>query len=103
MGSVLYLSSLNDKRMMRQARAQPARVQEPRSAPRSILRLGHNVCALARAERLALLVDAEAYFRAFYEAALNAKRSITILAWDFNSQTRLHFDAAEPGGPASRR
>jgi len=101
MGSVLYLSSLNDKRIVRQARhgrSHPARVPEPRNAPRSILRLGHNVCAVARAERLALLVDADAYFRAFYQAALNAKRSITILAWDFNSQTRLHFDAAEPGG-----
>ena len=101
MGSVLYLSSLNDKRTMRQARRggpEPTRLPEPRSAPRSILRLGHNVCAVARAERLALLVDADAYFRAFYQAALNAKRSITILAWDFNSQTRLHFDAVEPGG-----
>jgi phosphatidylserine/phosphatidylglycerophosphate/cardiolipin synthase-like enzyme/uncharacterized membrane protein YdjX (TVP38/TMEM64 family) len=101
MGSVLYLSSLNGKRPMREARhagPQPARSPKPRSAPRSILRLGQNVCAVARAERLALLIDADAYFRAFYHAALNAKRSITILAWDFNSQTRLHFDAAEPGG-----
>lgn len=104
MGRVLYLSSRNDKRAIGRARQalhgrpHPARSPEPRSAPRSILRLDHNVCAVARAERLALLVDADAYFRAFYQAALNAKRSITILAWDFNSQTRLHFNPVEPGG-----
>jgi phosphatidylserine/phosphatidylglycerophosphate/cardiolipin synthase-like enzyme/membrane protein DedA with SNARE-associated domain len=54
---------------------------------------------VARAERVALLVDAEDYFRAFYQAALRARRSITILGWDFNSQTRLHFDPVDEGGP----
>ncbi len=65
----------------------------------SLLRPGHNCYAVARAERVALLVDAEAYFRAFYQAALRARRSITILAWDFNSQTRLHFDPVPEGAP----
>ena len=67
--------------------------------PESILRPGYNAFAVARAERVALLVDADAYFRAFYQAALRAKRSITILGWDFNSQTQLHFDAVPEGGP----
>jgi uncharacterized membrane protein YdjX (TVP38/TMEM64 family)/phosphatidylserine/phosphatidylglycerophosphate/cardiolipin synthase-like enzyme len=57
------------------------------------------VCAIGRAERLALLIDAAAYFKAFYEAALRAERSITLLAWDFNSQTQLHFDPVPAGGP----
>ena len=65
----------------------------------SLLRPGENCCAVARAERVALLVDADAYFKAFYDAALRARRSITILAWDFNSQTRLHFDPVPEGGP----
>jgi phospholipase D1/2 len=88
MGSVLYLNQPREART--QARDDPAR---------SLLRLGHNCCAVARAERVAFLVDADAYFRAFYQAALRAKRSITILAWDFNSQTRLHFDPQTPDGP----
>ncbi|HEX6321620.1 MAG TPA: hypothetical protein VFZ84_22350, partial [Burkholderiales bacterium] len=67
--------------------------------PESLLRPGRNCFAVARAERVALLVDADAYFTAFYQAALRARRSITILAWDFNSQTRLHFDPVPEGAP----
>jgi phospholipase D1/2 len=94
MGRVVY---------MNRARHAHPRGDEPRHEPpprqRTLLRLGYNCCAVARADRVALLVDAEAYFRAFYEAAMRARRSITILAWDFNSQTQLHFDPVEPGGP----
>ena len=50
-------------------------------------------------ERVALIVDAKDYFRAFYEAALRARRSILVLAWDFNSQTRLHYDPVPKDGP----
>jgi phosphatidylserine/phosphatidylglycerophosphate/cardiolipin synthase-like enzyme/uncharacterized membrane protein YdjX (TVP38/TMEM64 family) len=102
MGSVLYLSPRGERRAMKpaaQGRLKPVASSEPRMAPRSILRQGHNCCAIAHADRVALLVDANAYFRAFHEAALNARRSITILAWDFNSKTQLHFDPIEPGGP----
>jgi phosphatidylserine/phosphatidylglycerophosphate/cardiolipin synthase-like enzyme/uncharacterized membrane protein YdjX (TVP38/TMEM64 family) len=67
--------------------------------PESLLRPGHNAFAVARAEKFSLLIDAEVYFRAFYQAALRARRSITILGWDFNSQTRLHFDPVPEGGP----
>jgi phosphatidylserine/phosphatidylglycerophosphate/cardiolipin synthase-like enzyme/uncharacterized membrane protein YdjX (TVP38/TMEM64 family) len=89
MGSVLYLN-----RGSQRADATPQA-----DGPESLLRPGYNCCAVARADRLALLVDAEDYFKAFYEAALNARRSITILGWDFNSQTRLHFDAVAESGP----
>jgi phosphatidylserine/phosphatidylglycerophosphate/cardiolipin synthase-like enzyme/uncharacterized membrane protein YdjX (TVP38/TMEM64 family) len=65
----------------------------------SLLRPGYNCHAVARAERAALLIDAADYFKAFYQAALQAKRSILILAWDFNSQTRLHFDEQGPDAP----
>jgi phospholipase D1/2 len=50
---------------------------------------------------MAILIDAQAYFRAFHDAALRARRSITVLAWDFNSRTRLHFDPVPEGGPPS--
>jgi phospholipase D1/2 len=90
MGSVLYLR----RRLQR-------RPPQDDTAPAtdSVLQPGYNCCAIARADRLAVLVDAQAYFRAFYEAALHARRSITILGWDFNSQTRLHFDPVPEGGP----
>lgn len=93
MGRVLYLNRGTQEPPV----ARPAEVRE--LPARSLLRPGHNCCAVARAERLALLVDAQSYFRAFRDAALRARRSITILAWDFNSQTRLHFDPVPPGAP----
>ncbi|HYD57470.1 MAG TPA: VTT domain-containing protein [Burkholderiales bacterium] len=88
MGRVVYLNRVREGY---------AREAPPRQ--RTLLRLGYNCCAVARAERVALLIDADAYFKAFYQAALRARRSITILAWDFNSQTRLHFDPVDAAGP----
>ena len=69
MGSVLYLP--------RGLQRKEVSLTAATTRPESILRPGYNACAVARAERVALLVDAEAYFRAFYQAALRAKRSIT--------------------------
>ena len=94
MGSVLYL----DRGMRRTRTAKVSKLETAGAGP-SILRPGYNVWAVARAERVAFLVDAADYFRAFYEAALRAKRSILILGWDFNSQTQLHFDPVAPGQP----
>ncbi|MBV8031619.1 MAG: phospholipase, partial [Betaproteobacteria bacterium] len=97
MGRVVYMREREAKG--RRAAPTPALQAASELPPRSLLHVGRNCCAVARANRLALLVDAEAYFKAFYKAALRARRSITLLAWDFNSQTRLHFDAVEAGGP----
>src|SRR3954463_12863459 len=98
MGSVLYL----DRGLRRGgARGAAAAAQSGDAAGAALLRPGYNCWTVARAERVAFLVDAADYFRAFYDAALRAKRSITILGWDFNSQTRLHFDpVARDGAPA---
>src|SRR5690348_7672828 len=95
MGSVLYLD--RGMRGRRPNGGAPARAQSAH-AP-SLLRPGYNCWAVSRAERVALIIDAADYFKAFYEAALRARHSITILGWDFNSQTRLHFDPVEPNGP----
>ena len=65
-----------------------------------ILAEGRNCWRVARADRLAFLVDAAAYFRAFKEAALKARHSILIVGWDVHSRMRLEFpDAARPGVP----
>ena len=97
MGSVLYL----DGRLRRQARVALVKKEKlaERSPAKSLLRLGYNCWAIAHAERVAFIVDAKDYFEAFYRAALRAKRSIVILGWDFNSQTRLHHDPAAGDGP----
>jgi phosphatidylserine/phosphatidylglycerophosphate/cardiolipin synthase-like enzyme/uncharacterized membrane protein YdjX (TVP38/TMEM64 family) len=92
MGSVLYLDR-GARRSDAHGRAQPSA---------SLLRPGYNVWTVAHAERVALLVDAEAYYRAFYQAALRARRSIVVLGWDFNSQTQLHFDPVPKGGPPAQ-
>ena len=57
----------------------------------SLFKPGRNCCRLASARRATLLVDGEAYFRTFAEAALRATRTIVILGWDFHSQTCLHL------------
>jgi phospholipase D1/2 len=97
MGSVLYL----DGRLRRHARIGLVRKEKAaeRAAPKSLLRLGYNCWAIAHAERAAFIVDAKDYFSAFYHAALRAQRSIIVLGWDFNSQTRLHFDPVPKDGP----
>ena len=96
MGSVLYL----DRGMRGRRNGAPAAAPQVREthAP-SLLRPGYNCWAVSRADRVTLIVDAADYFKAFYEAALRARHSITLLGWDFNSQTRLHFDPVEPNGP----
>ena len=89
MGSVVYLG--------RGPRREPAAAAARDAA--TLLRPGYNCWQVAAADRVALLVDAKDYFEAFYHAALKAERSIVVLAWDFNSRTRLHFDPVPKGGP----
>ena len=65
---------------------------------KTILKPGTNCCAVAQTNRVGMLIDSEAYFRAFWHAALRAERSIMIVGWDFDSRTRLHFDPVEADG-----
>ena len=67
-------------------------MSEPRSS-QSVFRLGENCYAVARAGRAAFVVDGAQYFEAFRRAAENARASIIILAWDFDSRTRLEVGA----------
>src|SRR6185436_4894661 len=78
----------------------PARKADYRGVPGSFagaFKVGRNCEAVARASRVAFLIDGEAYFRAFMQAAEQAERSILILAWDFDSRTVLSF--GEDGSP----
>lgn len=59
---------------------------------------GEGLGETARANRVAFLVDSQAYFTAAYEALLRARRSVLLLGWGFDPRTRLAPDGgAEPG------
>ncbi|HSV29529.1 MAG TPA: hypothetical protein VLL76_08215, partial [Candidatus Omnitrophota bacterium] len=50
---------------------------------------GRNCARVAHADRLGMVVDGDEYFRALRHAILNARRSILMLGWEFDSRTRL--------------
>ncbi len=56
---------------------------------RRILVPGRNCWRIEGAARVALLVDGDAYFRAFREAVKRARRSIFVVGWDVDSRTDL--------------
>ncbi len=58
-------------------------------ASSNILMPGRNCWRTARASRLSVLVDADAYYRAFADAARQAQRQILILGWDIDSRLEL--------------
>lgn len=64
----------------------------------TILELGRNAWKTARPDAAGVLVDAAAYYRAFYAAALRAKRSIILSGWQFDSGVPLlRGNDAAPG------
>jgi phosphatidylserine/phosphatidylglycerophosphate/cardiolipin synthase-like enzyme/uncharacterized membrane protein YdjX (TVP38/TMEM64 family) len=73
------------------------RADTARLAAGGLFETGRNCWTVARAQRVALIVDGEDYFRNFVLAAERATRSIGILSWEFNSTTRLRFDEASDG------
>ena len=64
----------------------------------TVLIPGETCWRTERAERVAVLVDTEAYFKALTEALPKARRSILILGWSFDPRTRLEPDGFD--GPA---
>jgi phospholipase D1/2 len=61
----------------------------------SLFESGRNCWRVEPATRAASMVDADAYFRAFVEAARKARQSILITGWDFHSRTRLLCEDGE--------
>ena len=64
----------------------PRRDPEP---PSPILSPGRTCWRIEPTERAAFLVDGEAYFKAFCDAALRAKHSMMIVGWDIDTQVEL--------------
>ena len=71
----------------------------PATHHQSILRPGKNCWRSAQAQRVAVAIDGEAYFRAVREAILAAQRSVFILGWDIHSRLKLVRDEAEHAHP----
>lgn len=54
-----------------------------------ILKEGRNCWCFSQADRIAFLVDAENYFRAFEESVSQAERTFIIVGWDIDSRMAL--------------
>jgi phospholipase D1/2 len=65
---------------------------------RAVLELGRNAWRVAQPEAAGILVDSALYYRAFYEAALRARKSIILSGWQFDRGVPLlRGDDAPPG------
>jgi phosphatidylserine/phosphatidylglycerophosphate/cardiolipin synthase-like enzyme/membrane protein DedA with SNARE-associated domain len=69
----------------------PIATVSERQAQRLLIE-GRNCWRIARADRVAFLVDAAAYFAAFAATVERAKRSILIIGWDIDSREPLFRD-----------
>jgi phosphatidylserine/phosphatidylglycerophosphate/cardiolipin synthase-like enzyme len=67
-----------------------------RSAAPPILHPGRNCWRIAEAERASVLIDAAAYFARLAESLAGARRSVTIIGWDFDGRICL-----TPGGTSA--
>lgn len=64
-----------------------------------ILKEGRNCWCFSRADRIAFLVDAENYFRAFEEAVSQAQSTIIIVGWDIDSRMPLRPEQTDSQSP----
>lgn len=69
----------------------------------TILQPGDTCWKTARANRAALLIDADTYFGALRSALLNARKSVHILGWDIDSRVDLAPAGVSDGKPTRLR
>lgn len=62
-----------------------------------MLKEGRNCWKAGPADRVSFLIDAQAYFDAFYKTINNARESIYIACWDIDSRTVLRHEENEAG------
>ncbi|WP_347814877.1 phospholipase D-like domain-containing protein [Aureimonas sp. SK2] len=63
----------------------------------TILAPGRNCMAIARADRLSVIIDADDYFRFARRAMTAARRRIMLIGWDFDARITLGHDLGEEG------
>jgi phospholipase D1/2 len=66
---------------------------------KGLLCQGRNCWRIARCKRMAFLIDAQAYFKAFYETVKRAERSVFIVGWDIDSRISLLRNNSEQASP----
>jgi phospholipase D1/2 len=77
-----------------------ALVSKPTRASRSSLfDVGRNCWRVESADRASFLIDGAAYFNAFREAAKEARHTIVILGWDFDSRIPMLTEREPDGFP----
>ncbi|OSP54055.1 phospholipase D-like domain-containing protein [Pseudoruegeria sp. SK021] len=64
-----------------------------------ILRPGDTCWSIAKADQLAVIVDAAAYFAILREVVAKAKRSVVFIGWDFDTRIELEPDAEDQDKP----
>ena len=67
----------------------------------TILRESENCWRIARADQMAVIVDADIYFRLARDAFLKAERRIMLVGWDFDARIHLTTEERLPGEPDS--
>lgn len=65
----------------------------------SILVAGETCWQLQKADRVAVIVDADKFFKHARNAMLQAKRSIMLVGWDFDTRIELTHDDHDDEGP----
>jgi len=64
-----------------------------------LTKAGRNCWRIERANRLALIIDAEAYFKAIKEAILAARHSVFLVGWDFDTRIKFEPEGKTLDGP----
>ncbi len=64
-----------------------------------IMKNGHNCWITEQATKISFLTDSGSYFKAFYDTAVNARKSIFITGWDIHSRLVLLRDDEEHSYP----
>jgi phosphatidylserine/phosphatidylglycerophosphate/cardiolipin synthase-like enzyme len=63
------------------------------------MQVGKECWRVERAEQMAVIVDAEKYFRTARVAMMGAKRRILLIGWDFDARIELEPGVDRPGEP----
>jgi len=65
----------------------------------NIFKPGHNCWRVEQANRSAILIDGENYFRAVRKSLVQARQRVMLLGWDFDERVEMHDTVEQPDGP----
>ena len=74
-------------------------IEPARAETASLFEPGRTCWCVARAERVAVMIDSAEYFARLEDALRQAQHSILIVGWDFDGRIRLRHDASPEDSP----